>query len=733
MSASEALSAVKTIYSIVCKVKENRTELLRLCNRISHVILSLEDVKARDIRLLRRSLGDRTWNRGEIAAEINRLNEDLKNYMGVHTVNPLLLFSHEQQYSMLSASIEEITVKLAELDLRLGSRGGDAWAGSIVAQARVNQAHARELAMEMTRSISGKEGLRYESIPLQAIAESARTSVEICGLLKFPGLNDQHTMVLDVKIDTSYDEILQLITDAGYVRPDLLNGQNELQITVVDGDSCYDATSARGLQISRSEPLRWWYNKYAEYHGTALVSTPGHTIAEVNLNQGGIWAGGVLFQFHRTLRVPDSSYRAGDLPPDLGQYPVLPLSGLDTARLPAELRSKHGFLVPMFRKEALWVSFAGAFGNAVKVSVGGVNALSGIVNKAITPLTVEQDYIISGRQSRLDGIVTGPGIVRQFVATTLGHGYSIEEQVAGKAVEGGLQFDIFSLRPTQGTFQLPPLGHLDDLKTSGELGIPSNSFASNGITAEWTPGDHRRRVSCCSTLNAVYYRSVASSLMFPSSSMARRNTASGVLPRVGSTLSALPFGLAPGGQIAQRIKHDLSEADSDRPPTSPMGVAAGGQIRQQIWGDKNTRIYDEEHGHRLNVHIVSPEIWEHITGFPAPIIPITRELYHSHNIPWHPSYEDLESLSNTHRPKVSDVLAKVKSVAQLDEERTGIVTNTYSFASCEAPQEVINFAMDRVSPLHIGSTHIPPRHNTKRQRGLSDAGSSAQTKYPRTS
>lgn len=150
VSANDGLSAVNTIYTIVCKVallrsqqlirphsfgdevKENKTELLRLCNRISHVLLSLEDVKNRDIirdteyndalavisefvvplktfddscrhfsvilrterisqRLLKRSLGDRTWNRAEIAAEINRLNEDLKNYMGAHTVNALLI------------------------------------------------------------------------------------------------------------------------------------------------------------------------------------------------------------------------------------------------------------------------------------------------------------------------------------------------------------------------------------------------------------------------------------------------------------------------------------------------------------------------------------------------------------------------------------------------------------------------------------------------------------------
>lgn len=85
----------------------------------------------------------------------------------------------------------------------------------------------------------------------------------------------------------------------------------------------------------------------------------------------------------------------------------------------------------MFNKEALWVSFSGSSGNAVKVSVGGcsisrvyfarhsqlrllgVNVVSGSFYKALTPLAIEQDYLITGPQTRLDGIVAGPGVVRQ--------------------------------------------------------------------------------------------------------------------------------------------------------------------------------------------------------------------------------------------------------------------------------------------------------------------------------
>ena len=41
-------------------------------------------------RLLKRNLGDRTWNSGEISSELRRLNDDVQNYLNVHTVSNIL-------------------------------------------------------------------------------------------------------------------------------------------------------------------------------------------------------------------------------------------------------------------------------------------------------------------------------------------------------------------------------------------------------------------------------------------------------------------------------------------------------------------------------------------------------------------------------------------------------------------------------------------------------------------
>jgi hypothetical protein len=61
-----------------------------------------------------------------------------------------------------------------------------------------------------------------------------------------------------------------------------------------------------------------------------------------------------------------------------------------------------------------------------------------------------------------------------------GQGYTVEEQVTGKAEHGGLQFDIFPLRPTPpGTFKgIGPSGHEQSFlfhMTPEELSIPDGA------------------------------------------------------------------------------------------------------------------------------------------------------------------------------------------------------------------------------------------------------------------
>ena len=49
------------------------------------------------------------------------------------------------------------------------------------------------------------------------------------------------------------------------------------------------------------------------------------------------------------------------------------------------------------------------------ISILGVNALSGVSTHSIElpKFGTEQDYVVVGKQPWLDGIVSGPGVVRQ--------------------------------------------------------------------------------------------------------------------------------------------------------------------------------------------------------------------------------------------------------------------------------------------------------------------------------
>lgn len=147
----------------------------------------------------------------------------------------------------------------------------------------------------------------------------------------------------------------------------------------------------------------------------------------------------MLVSFQRTVRVPLGA-REFPLPPSFGRFPVSRLGGEDTASIEVAL--------PMLQLEALWIGFEGDDWppHAVMVGAGGVNALTGEPweeRLSVTP----QNYLVCPDQSWLDGINAGEGFVRQFVATPLGSGLSVEEQLGTPAPKGGIRIAVFAPRP----------------------------------------------------------------------------------------------------------------------------------------------------------------------------------------------------------------------------------------------------------------------------------------------
>jgi hypothetical protein len=102
-------------------------------------------------------------------------------------------------------------------------------------------------------------------------------------------------------------------------------------------------------------------------------------------------------------------------------------------------------MLPMYLREAMWLSFSCQETAALQIGVGKVCAVSG--EPWSDKLTQDpQNYVVLPDQPWLDGINSGPGTIRQFVAVPLGLGATVEGQVTGEEVWGGIQLQNFAAK-----------------------------------------------------------------------------------------------------------------------------------------------------------------------------------------------------------------------------------------------------------------------------------------------
>jgi hypothetical protein len=163
----------------------------------------------------------------------------------------------------------------------------------------------------------------------------------------------------------------------------------------------------------------------------------------VRLASDAIVLHGLEIRFHRTLRVPgDGGVYA--LPPSLGTFPLHRVDDFP-ATAPAHWRERGGVFFCMRRREAMWMSFSAPAPVAVKVAVGGVNAITG--DPWREDIDEDQDYMVAPPQPWLDGIVGDDDAVSQFVAMPLGSGYTVEGQITARETLGGIQIGACPARP----------------------------------------------------------------------------------------------------------------------------------------------------------------------------------------------------------------------------------------------------------------------------------------------
>ncbi|MET9319148.1 hypothetical protein ABZX75_02965 [Streptomyces sp. NPDC003038] len=307
---------------------------------------------------------------------------------------------------------------------------------------------------------------------------------------------------------------------------------------------------------------------------------------------------GVQIRFIRTLRLPESGTHA--LPPGLGEFPLRRVEDYpDTA--PPQWLAKGGVMLPVYLREAMWLSFAGTREPAaLQVGVGKVCAVSG-ERWTGRPARTPQNYVVLPRQPWLDGINSGDGTVRQFVAVPLGLGATVEGQVTGEETTGGVQLQAFPL----GAQALAAWREAERARTQGPTAVygappPGGTGAFGGYGS------------------------------------------SGAFGGYGGGVPLPPMAAAPGGFAMPAAAPAAEARGAAVPPAAPaMGLGVGGSMRQEVYqDDRPLSDWSREPSARVFVHLVTPPEWRRITGEEAPPSPVDRAAYTKAGLPWFDYYDD---------------------------------------------------------------------------------------------
>ncbi|HLF88150.1 MAG TPA: hypothetical protein VI451_04340 [Anaerolineales bacterium] len=216
--------------------------------------------------------------------------------------------------------------------------------------------------------------------------------------------------------------------------------------------------------------------------------------------------------------------------------------------MPETWAEHGGVFIPMYQREALWISFRPRYWkpNAVKVAIGKVNAVSGKPwDSKLHP--EENDYLVCPPQPWLDGINAGEGYIRQFVAMPLGMGYTVEAQVTGEEKFGGIQILVYEPKPGRFPDQPPtPSGLSREFDGvlyaqapvayrsvgSAEMGLAAGGKMRQKIYPDphgidtWDPENHRRVY--VHIVNSMMYREITGKEPPPTPVTARMYTEYGL-------------------------------------------------------------------------------------------------------------------------------------------------------------------------------------------------------------
>ncbi|KAK4230329.1 hypothetical protein QBC38DRAFT_440947 [Podospora fimiseda] len=360
--------------------------------------------------------------------------------------------------------------------------------------------------------------------------------------------------------------------------------------------------------------------------------------ARTNINLADVVTvdGYLNISFRRTIKVPEVKDVTFKLPPDMGQFPLFPVSE-HKENLPESFAEKGGILMPMYQTEAMWIDFdhrelgLNRPNYLMKIWVGGVNAVSGrpyVPTDGPSAVEADQDYMFVPGQPWLDGVAIEPGVVRQFVASRLGWGQTVEAQVTGAEKEGGIMIEVVALRPEK---RDPPPPHVPKYRPLDEVEGEQFTMFVKYYTGQ-TQCYHVKPLTTIEELkNMVAERNDLLKTWYDKDFEVKsmvdeiRLTRCGILENhrtlddysiSDSTTVHLFFPLRGGG------------GGPGFGPGYYMGIGAGGRIEQTIIQDKQhsrwPRHVSSEDYARFNVQILNSRTFTEVFGLAPPSKP--REL-----------------------------------------------------------------------------------------------------------
>jgi len=321
----------------------------------------------------------------------------------------------------------------------------------------------------------------------------------------------------------------------------------------------------------------------------------------------------------------------------------------------------------------MWIKFNSYSKFALRIYVGGVNAITGepmvpdmsTLLRRQNGIEKKQDYVVLPSQPWLDGIATSPGIVKQFVAVPYKSGYSVEHQITGRETVGGIQFEVIP------SFQNKTPFVADAFKTPMEQGLRPGTFLEprplqlairRGKTIS-LPFDSSYTVEKVKSFveEKEGFPANQQQIFYMWEQLKNGEMLSDYNIQPGSTLDVV-VGLKAGERVYPRLCGGYSGVSERQ-----MSFAAGGSIKQNIDKDTNNpRIWNCDRAKIFNVQVLNSVHFEELTCMAAPATPISIATYAESGQPFFDVYNEAPS-SGLH-----GAFEQVKTVAQLDSIQGGL-------------------------------------------------------------